>query len=571
MNRFTLARLAIIPLLMLSILPMFSTPAVRAAEGERCFPETGHCISGRFREYWERNGGLAVFGFPIGPAIQERNRDTGQTYLTQWFQRNRFELHPENKPPYDVLLGRLGDDWLEQRGDDWRKEDRARQEPGCLYFEQTGRNVCDQASGLGFKSYWQSHGLEFDGQRGTSYAESLALFGLPLTEPRMENNSSGDRVLTQWFERARFEWHPNQSDPVFRVLLGLLGNELRGPYSAGADLPLDEPWVRTGNRVVGIADGLPTLTLPQNPAGGPPNVVVAPSGKRIAYTEASGANSSEQRLVVLNLDSGIRREIPLGRNGLVFGSVFSPDSERLAYSVVFSDALGRYEFRVLDLASGNSSVRLQGSAGPMPVVVTWNRGGLFVRKILYASDAPPQGLFLVDLQSNTLQTIYDGINYGAEPSPDGQKIALVTGDLPIGSPPRTMLSVLDRKTGRTTTIEAQAQQFVGNVSWSPDGSRLVYSRTLDNGARISTINVSAPDGTSKQALRLSAGSFPGEGQIQDLAWRNNQSLLLLIRESQQRSSVFTVALDRFDPANARQLQAFPREGEFFDEFVYLPR
>ncbi|HEY0739693.1 MAG TPA: hypothetical protein VGD69_32510 [Herpetosiphonaceae bacterium] len=570
MNRFTLARLAIIPLLMLSILPLFSTPAVRAADGERCFPETGRCISGRFREYWEQNGGLAVFGFPIGPAIQERNRDTGQIYLTQWFQRNRFELHPENKPPYDVLLGRLGDDWLQQRDVDWRKEGRATPEASCLYFEQTGRNVCDQASGLGFKSYWQSHGLEFDGRRGTSYAESLALFGLPLTEPRMENNSSGDRVLTQLFERARFEWHPNQSDPNFRVLLGLLGNELRGPYS-GPDLPTDEPWVRTGNRVVAIDDGIPTITLPQNPAGGPPNLVVAPSGKRIAYTEAIGGNTSEQRLVVLNLDSGIRREIPLGRNGLVFGSVFSPDSERLAYSVVFSDALGRHEFRVLDLASGNSSVRLQGSSGPMPVVVAWNRGGLFVRKILYASDAPPQGLFLVNLQSNTLQTVFDGINYGAEPSPDGQKIALVTGELGIGSPPRTMLSVLDRATGRTTTIEAQAQQFVGNVSWSPDGSRLVYSRTLDNGARISTINVSAADGTNKQALLLSAGSFPGEGQIQDIAWRNNQSLLLLIRESQQRASVFTVSLDRFDPANARQLQAFPHEGEFFDEFVYLPR
>ncbi len=24
------------------------------------------------------------------------------------FERNRFELHPENAPPYDVLLGLLG-------------------------------------------------------------------------------------------------------------------------------------------------------------------------------------------------------------------------------------------------------------------------------------------------------------------------------------------------------------------------------------------------------------------------------------------------------------------------------
>jgi hypothetical protein len=29
-------------------------------------------------------------------------------YLTQWFERAKFEYHPENKAPYDVLLGRLG-------------------------------------------------------------------------------------------------------------------------------------------------------------------------------------------------------------------------------------------------------------------------------------------------------------------------------------------------------------------------------------------------------------------------------------------------------------------------------
>jgi hypothetical protein len=57
--------------------------------------------------------------------------------------------------------------------------------------------------------------------------ESLALFGYPISEARMEVNARGDRVLTQWFERARFEYHPN--NPAHdRVLLGRLGAELRG-------------------------------------------------------------------------------------------------------------------------------------------------------------------------------------------------------------------------------------------------------------------------------------------------------------------------------------------------------
>jgi hypothetical protein len=42
--------------------------------------------------------------------VSEPQQETieGQTVLVQWFERARFEYHPENKAPYDVLLGRLG-------------------------------------------------------------------------------------------------------------------------------------------------------------------------------------------------------------------------------------------------------------------------------------------------------------------------------------------------------------------------------------------------------------------------------------------------------------------------------
>ena len=184
-------------------------------------------VEGRFRSYWEQNGGLPVFGFPITSSRPEVNRDTGQSYITQHFERNRFELHPENQAPYDVLLGRLGDDRLRQTGIDWQalpREPGARD--GCLWFAQTGHNVCDQGAGLGFKSYWQTRGLV--DPRLDTFGRSLALFGLPLTEARLETNSSGDTVVTQWFERARFEWHPGNPD-AYKVLLGLLGNETNNP------------------------------------------------------------------------------------------------------------------------------------------------------------------------------------------------------------------------------------------------------------------------------------------------------------------------------------------------------
>jgi hypothetical protein len=45
-----------------------------------------------------------------------------------------------------------------------------------------------------------------------------------LTEPQVGANANGDRVLTQWFERARFEYHPRNPRPS-QVLLDLMGIE----------------------------------------------------------------------------------------------------------------------------------------------------------------------------------------------------------------------------------------------------------------------------------------------------------------------------------------------------------
>lgn len=190
-----------------------------AQTSERCFPETGFCIAAPIRSFWEKQGGLPVFGFPTSPRQEEIVE--GQTVQAQWFERERFEIHAANSAPYDILLGRLGDEALRRQGRDWRTFPKGQPKEGCQFFAATEHTICEP-----FLSYWQRHGVEFDGQPGTSYAESLALFGLPLSEPAMETNSSGFTVRTQWFERARFEFMPDNPDP-YKVLLGLLGNEVR--------------------------------------------------------------------------------------------------------------------------------------------------------------------------------------------------------------------------------------------------------------------------------------------------------------------------------------------------------
>ncbi len=82
-------------------------PPAAARPDRAYFPATGHNLGGAFRAYWDANGGLAQFGYPISEEFTETSED-GKPYTVQYFERARFERHPENAPPYDVLLGQFG-------------------------------------------------------------------------------------------------------------------------------------------------------------------------------------------------------------------------------------------------------------------------------------------------------------------------------------------------------------------------------------------------------------------------------------------------------------------------------
>jgi Cu-Zn family superoxide dismutase len=202
----------------LGLLALMVAPSASAQADQRCFPETGFCISGRIATFWDQNGGLAVFGLPL--AAQQEEQIEGKAIQTQQFERTRLELHPENQAPYDVLLGRIGSDALEQQGRDWFGFPKsASQQEGCRFFPETGHNVCGDI----WKT-WQASGLEFDKRPGKSFEESLGLFGLPLSD-QMTETIEGKEYTVQWFERARIELHPENQAP-YNVLLGRLGAEV---------------------------------------------------------------------------------------------------------------------------------------------------------------------------------------------------------------------------------------------------------------------------------------------------------------------------------------------------------
>jgi uncharacterized protein YkwD len=240
-----------VPLVVVTL--VFPSTIAYAEQGCRAFPETGHRTCGRILTYWNENGGLPVFGYPI--ADRSGQQVEGATFQSQLFERNRLELHPENAAPYDVLLGRLGADALGRAGRDWTKSPKG--DPAAPhYFAETGHAIAPQ-----FWGFWSGHGLEFDGQPGQSFRESLALFGLPLSEPAPEvSPTDGNTYLTQWFERARFEQHPENAGTPYEVLLGLLGVELSAPATRPAPSPFAAQVIDLVNQERAKAD-CPALTV----------------------------------------------------------------------------------------------------------------------------------------------------------------------------------------------------------------------------------------------------------------------------------------------------------------------
>ncbi len=88
---------------------------VSSAPGAVLFKETGHTVGGKFLTYWQSHGGLAQQGFPISDEFTEVSDLNNKPYTVQYFERAVFELHPENAPPFDVLLSQLGTYQLRQK------------------------------------------------------------------------------------------------------------------------------------------------------------------------------------------------------------------------------------------------------------------------------------------------------------------------------------------------------------------------------------------------------------------------------------------------------------------------
>jgi hypothetical protein len=169
------------------------------------FHETGHNLSNVFRNYWDNNGGLALFGYPISEELQENG------LTVQYFERARFEYHPENSGTgNDVQLGLLGMEATAGRKEagepPFQPVPAIPNTDNQVYFSQTGHSVKG-----GFKARWEALG-------------GVSRFGYPISEEFPEVSPLDGKVyVVQYFERIRFEFHPEKANSPDAYQLGLLG------------------------------------------------------------------------------------------------------------------------------------------------------------------------------------------------------------------------------------------------------------------------------------------------------------------------------------------------------------
>ncbi len=181
-------------------------PLVLPGIGTQTFVETGKTMIGLFYNYWNSNGGLPQQGFPISDLMREVSDLNGKPYTVQYFERAVFEYHPEEKPPYNVLLSQLGTFQYKKKYPNGASNQTPNNEPGSILFPQTNKRV-----GGKFLAYWNTHG-------------GLPQQGYPISEEFQEKSDlNGQTYTVQYFERAVFEYHPENAGTQYEVLLSQLG------------------------------------------------------------------------------------------------------------------------------------------------------------------------------------------------------------------------------------------------------------------------------------------------------------------------------------------------------------
>jgi YVTN family beta-propeller protein len=518
-----------------------ATRAQAAPGPERCFAETGKCVRGLFHAYWVEHGGLERQGIAVTDEIDEVDPASGKTYRVQYFERSRFEYHQELvNTPFVVLLGAIGRQEFGATYPQGRAATGTGRDGGAC-FGETGFCIRDGA----FRSYWERTG-------------GLAQHGYPISDEFAETLEDGEQYTVQYFERARFEYHPTKPE-AFRVLLGRLGVQqfaarYPGGQPAAQTTPAINVWAATVSGYHPATAGLPPRVYVPDELRGDVTVIDPltfqiidryPSGTTAHHV---GPNPGMDKLYVNNMGSNTLLEID-ARTGkpirTVFASVpynlyfttdgskaivaaepnnrldfYDPVSWQLLRSVPMGcsgvdhldmSAVGRYllvscEFdgQLIKVDTVNMAVIGRMRVGGLPVDVKLSPDGA----VFYVANQGRHGVSIVDPVSLT-EIGFLPTGQGAH----GMAISRDTRSLYVANRIAGTISTIDFASGQIT-----ATWFVGGspdmLQVSPDGTQLwasgrfhgaVYVIDTTTGTLAATIRT----GTAPHGLAY----FPQPGQI----------------------------------------------------------
>jgi hypothetical protein len=399
------------------------------------FPQTGQTVSGTFYSYWQTHGGLAQQGYPISGVIGETSATDGKTYTAQYFERAVFEFHPENRgTPYEVLLAHLGTFQYRQKYPGGAPNQRPNTDPGTVTFPETGKRL-----GGAFLQYWLEHG-------------GLMQQGFPISDEFTEVSPLDGRPYTvQYFERAVFEWHPENAPPN-NVLLSHLGRFRYQEKYEGKSAQGPTPRQIAASVMPGsLRGGGHYLVWQDMRQGGYASQVV------YAY------NAAQNREMPISA-SMTEHGLPLVTNGVM--ALWSPRNIDQRY-------ISGYEFATggaprIDPPQTNSSPDFRRS------------DIAFSGRTLYYTDnwQDHTGLFKLDIRVQVERKLYDGI-----PMPrslraaDVEGLALWTEEHVVGSQVERLLRVYRDDTNTTQTLNSGFGAYSGYAAaYTPSsGNRVVYS------------------------------------------------------------------------------------------------
>ena len=142
------------------------------------FPETGHWVKGKFLDYYKSvENGKYYFGYPITDEFIDPIN--GRT--TQYFERARFDLIIDGYKSF-VKQVPLGELLYKNNSNEISINESS---SSCSYFQDTNKYIC-----YAFLDFYSEH-------------QGEDIFGKPISNLEWQDNR-----FVQYFEYARFEWHP---------------------------------------------------------------------------------------------------------------------------------------------------------------------------------------------------------------------------------------------------------------------------------------------------------------------------------------------------------------------------